>query len=228
MKILFLNCANRKNDYVKKYAKDYNIDMIILAESKNIRNKISCEFNNSFVSKYNYGISVFSNINMNVKDVDYIINDVELQNIIHNDNYKNRILDIAINDYHILAVHIDYGFYNPFAMNKIDEYIRKNKIDMIVGDFNSGYLNDNLDYKKGGIIFQNGYLYFKKYEEMGYINAKKDCGLYSFASKRGNKKFRIDHCFSKNINLNVEYIEDFLNLNVSDHKGILIDFEIER
>ena len=223
MKILFLNCAGRKNVYVNSYIKKNNIDIAILAESKNIRNKMSREYKNSFISTHNYGISIITNQKIKVSEVDYIINDDELKKLINIDNQKERILDISIKNYHILAVHIDYGFYNLFAMNAIKEYLKNHKIDIIIGDFNSGYLNDNLDYKNGGILFQNGYLYFRNYEDMGYVNMKKNCGIYSFESKKSKRKFRIDHCFVKDKKVNVEYIDEFLELKVSDHKGILLE-----
>lgn len=222
MNILYLNCANRKNsDYLEYYLEKNNIDLLILSESNNIKNNIKDIFKYKYVSKYKYGLTVCSNYEFKIKPIEYVIEDSNLN--INNDNYKERIMNIVFNKLSIVGVHIDYGFYNPFAMNALYKYLSMhNNVDIVIGDFNSGYLNDNLDYMNGGIIFQNGFLYFNEFEKLGYCNIGKNKGLYSFVSPRNNKKYRIDHCFSKINNIDVEYIDEFLENNISDHKALLV------
>ena len=56
MKILFLNCANRKDcEYLKNYVISNNVDIVILAESKNVRKELSKEFKYAFLSSYKFG-----------------------------------------------------------------------------------------------------------------------------------------------------------------------------
>lgn len=60
MVIMFLNCANRKiadaiNDYV--VSSDCTIDVIILAEAKNISSIEGFKF--SFMSEYKFGLHIF-------------------------------------------------------------------------------------------------------------------------------------------------------------------------
>lgn len=225
MKILFLNCANRKDCiYLKNYVISNNIDIVILAESKNVRKELSKEFKYTFLSSYKFGLTVLSRIPFKVEDIKYIIDDDRLR--LDNDNYYERILNINIRNLNILAAHVDYGFYNPFAMIAIEEYLNSKDVDIIIGDFNSGFINDNLNYKTGGVLFQNGYLYFKKYEDKGYVDLNKNKGMYSFVTRNKTNFFRIDHCFVKDINLKVKYIDEFLEKNVSDHKGILVEKNI--
>lgn len=224
MKILFLNCDNRRNgQYVIDYVKNNNIDIAILTESKNIRNAMADLFEYSFVSDYKYGLTIASNMPFKSKNIDYLIYDERLRARICNDNYRERVIATEFDNLHIISAHVDYGFYNPFAMDAIDDYINKNDVDIILGSFNSGYINDNLDYQNGGLVFQNGYRYFSKYEQKGFIDPNKDKQMYSFISVRSKRKFRLDHCFIKNIKANVSYVNEFLTLNISDHKGILVE-----
>ena len=122
MKILFLNCANRKNcEYLKNYVISNNVDIVILAESKNVRKELSKEFKYTFLSSYKFGLTVLSKIPFKVEEIKYIIDDDRLR--INNDNYCERVLNINIKNLNILAAHVDYGFYNPFAMIAIEKYL---------------------------------------------------------------------------------------------------------
>jgi endonuclease/exonuclease/phosphatase family metal-dependent hydrolase len=222
MKIFFLNCANRCiYNYLNKYIKLNDVDIVILAESKNVKKEISKDFKYFFLSSYKYGLTILSKFPFKIQEIKYVIDDENLR--IDNNNYKERIFNISVCNLNIVAVHIDYGFYNPFAMNAIEEYLKENDVDIIIGDFNSGYITDNLNYKSSGIIFQNGYLYFKKYEEKGFVDLNKNKKLYSFISRRNNNYFRIDHCFVKNKKIIVEYVDEFLDNKISDHKGIKVE-----
>ncbi len=221
MKIFFLNCNNRGiSDKINELVQDEKLDMVILAESNNILELDG--FTYVFRSQHKLGLRVFSKINFLVEELNYIIDNEKL--LKENTKQYDRLINIQLeNGVSVFATHIDYGWYNPFAMNKLLEEAENRKPNIIIGDFNSGYIEDSIDYETGGIVFQNGYLYFDKLEDMGYVDLLKGKGLYTHINTRSKRRFRIDHCFNKNINDRVTHVDTFLEDKVSDHAGLICE-----
>lgn len=165
----------------------------------------------------------FSKIDFSIDEIPYIIENKMTG--INNDMHRLRVVSISLtNGLKNLATHVDYSWYNPFAMRAIEEYLNKNSscIDVIIGDFNSGYIEDSLDISTGELVFHAGYLYFNRYENLGFVDPLKGKNEFTFISQRSKRRFRIDHCFIKNTEHSVRYIDYFLNKCISDHKAILV------
>ncbi len=223
MKVLFLNCANRKraND-IEQYLINNDIDVAILADAKSISKMRLVEYPYVFESETRFGLFILSKIDFSIKSIDYTIDDIRIN--INPDRHRDRILSIEFSSgYKILAVYVDYGWYNTFAMRCIEDYILKNKVDIIVGDFNSGYIDDNIDLNTGGTVFQNGFLFFKRYEELGFFDPYKGSNTFTHINKVKKRRFRLDHCFIKDKNITVNHVDEFLDKGISDHKGLYIN-----
>jgi len=48
--------------------------------------------------------------------------------------------------------------------------------------------------------------------------------FYSYKHSSGTL-YRLDHCFIKKGNCSVNYVDEFLENRISDHKGILIEYK---
>ena len=222
IKILYLNCANRKNQsQIKQYLLNNNIDIAILADANSIKNLNIDEYPFRFASKYVLGMFILSKYEFSTSSIDYTIDDKRIG--INPDKHQDRLVEIKLTSgLNILAVYVDYGWYNTFAMRAIEDYIKTNDINIIIGDFNSGYIDDNIDLDTGGVKFQNGYLFFDRYEKMGFFDPHKGSGTYTHINQVKKRRFRLDHCFIKDKSIQVEHIDDFLDNNISDHKGLLV------
>lgn len=220
--LLYLNCANRKNkESIKDYLLKNNIDIAVLADANSIKDLDINAFPFRFISKFPLGMVILSKEDFTVSSIDYTINDQRIG--INPNRHKDRIVSITLSSgLKILSVYVDYGWYNTFAMRAIEDYIKSNETDIIVGDFNSGYIDDNIDLDTGGVVFQNGYLFFTRYEDLGFFDPYKGSGTFTHINQVKKRRFRLDHCFIKNAAIKVEHIDEFFDKNISDHKGLLI------
>ena len=229
MKIFFLNCNKRyysswndiRESLRRKSIDIKDIDAFILAEACHFNPK-SEEFEvYDNTKKYKNALKIFSKKTFNEpEEIKYIVENDIIKKRYPDGHHRYRLLNFIVDKIRITAVHVDHGWYNFIAMKALEASIEKFKSDIIIGDFNSGYISDCLDVQEGGLIFQNGLLFFSKYETLGYTDPLKNSDEYTFINKRSNRKFRIDHCFiKKTSNYEVKYID---TLDISDHKGILV------
>ena len=223
MRILFLNCANRKHiNEIKDYLFSNSIDVAILADSNCISKMPIEDYPFKFVSENRFGLFILSKIDFLVESLKYTIDDNRIG--IDPDKHKDRVINIKLeNNFNILSAYVDYGWYNTFAMRCIEDYVESNNVDMIVGDFNSGYIDDNLDLNTGGIVFQNGFLFFTRYEKLGYFDPYKGTNTFTHINQAKKRRFRLDHCFIKDKNIRVNHVDEFLENGISDHKGLLME-----
>lgn len=228
MKILFLNCNKRTKRFLaslEKWVKRHHVDIVILAEAC----YFDCVFDAypyTFVvedKSYRNALKVFAKYPFNIEEINYTVdNDIVKQKFAEN-MQRYRLLNLDFHDFRMTAVYVTAGWYNYLAMRALEDNLPFFKPDLILGDFNSGYVDDDL-HAPSSLIFMNGFLFFNRFEKMGYVDRQKGLGLYSYKSKVRDNAFRIDHCFMKaDKNYKVSYVLEFLEKNISDHAGVLVE-----
>ena len=226
MKIFFLNCNKRTDKFlapVYKWVKRNKPDVIVLAEA--------CYFDCSFDGYYSFvpedkayknALKVFARQKFAVEELNYVVHH-DIVALKYPENLQRfRLLNLDFGDWRMTAVYVTSGWYNYLAMRQIQKAMLEFSPDLVLGDFNSGYVNDDLQ-APSSIIFLNEFLFFNEFENLRYFDPKKNSGEYSFKGRIGGHKFRIDHCFVRQgKKYEVSYLQEFLDNGISDHAGVLV------
>jgi hypothetical protein len=208
--VYYQNCKKRKANQlaILEYAIKENPELIILSEASSFDFKIFRDYKFQYLSNNKSGLNIFSNYELQLEFIQF--ESKESRN-------KDRIALIKFDNIHIIAVHIPAETnYHYQAMDKLLG-LDLTEIDLIVGDFNTGYRTDS---DINGIQFKSGDKNFPLLESNGFINYGKGQGIKSYRNNRNGNLVRIDHAFIKNSCTKVEYVY-FLSEGF-DHKGIKV------
>ena len=211
IKVYYQNCKKRKAnaETVIKFADINNIDILILAEASSFDFSNFNNYRFKYISKSKSGLNILSKIEL---ELNYIQFDETME------RNKDRLVLVKFEEYQLIAVHIPADTkYHYLEMKKLVN-LDLSKVEVIVGDFNTGY---SFDSDKDAVQFKSGEIHFPVLEKMGFINYGKNKGYRTYRNNRNGKLVRIDQVFHKSKSVKPEYIE-FLD-DSFDHKGILLN-----
>jgi hypothetical protein len=208
--VYYQNCKKRKANQldILEYAFKDKPDLIILAEASSFDFKLFKDYKFQYLSNNKSGLNILSKFELQLEFIQF--ESKESRN-------KDRIALIKFDNIHIIAVHIPAETnYHYQAMDKLLG-LDLTEIDLIVGDFNTGYRTDS---DVNGIQFKSGDRNFPLLESIGFTNHGKGKGIKSYRNNLNGNLVRIDHAFIKNSSTKIEYI-DFISEGF-DHKGIKV------
>jgi hypothetical protein len=208
--VYYQNCKKRKANQlaILEYANKEKPDLIILAEACSFDFKLFKNYKFHYLSNNKNGLNIVSNIKLKIEFIQFDTKE---------NRNKHRIALIRLDSIHIIAVHIPAETnYHYQAMEKLVSLDLK-MIDLILGDFNTGYKTDS---DINGIQFKSGDKNFLLLESIGLTNYGKGKGIKSYRNNRNGNLVRIDHAFIKKSSTKIEYV-DLLSEGF-DHKGIKV------
>ena len=228
LKIFYLVCGDKVNFNKELVAKikQHDYDVVFLAHASKLIDNITKDLPGYYVNKSSSerGISVLSKTPFTIIDVDYKINHPKIDALYQMDQYKERLLLVEVCGKEIVVVNAPH--HKPFKqiyMVKLTSLVKQEKPSLVIGNFNTGYLEDALD--EEGFVFTTGLLTFDTLEKLGYVDLNKNQGSYSCDTL--GKRERLDHAFFKHPYecLESRYI-DMIKLGF-DHKGMQVKLKNE-
>lgn len=222
MKVFYLDCGGKATftkHLINKIAK-HDYDLIFLADAYNMMENIeNCFPEYQFYnSKYKLGINILAKGKFSFMEIPHKTDHPLVDKKYTMDKYEERLFLVEYQNSKFLVVKAPkHKPYKQIFMVQVIEITRKINPDIIIGNFNTGYLEDALntdDFK-----FTTGFIGFTSLENLGYNDYNKNNGEYSFETERGDLE-RIDHAFSNKPLVESKYI-DMLSFGF-DHKGIQI------
>jgi hypothetical protein len=208
--IYYQNCKKRKANQlaILEYAFNEEPELIILAEASSFDFKLFKDYKFQYLSNNKSGLNILSKFELQLEFIQF---DTK-----QNRN-KDRIALIKFDNIQIIAVHIPAETnYHYQAMERLVG-LDLIEIDLILGDFNTGYKTDS---DVNGIQFKSGDKNFLLLESTGFTNYGNGRGIKSYRNSRNGRLVRIDHAFIKNSSTKIEYV-DFLSEGF-DHKGLKV------
>jgi hypothetical protein len=208
--VYYQNCKKRKANQldILEYAFKEKPELIILAEASSFDFKLFKNYNFKYLSNSKGGLNILSKFELELEHFQFDTKE---------NRNKDRIALIKFDKIQIIAVHIPAETnYHYQAIEKLIS-LNLTMIDLIVGDFNTGYRSDS---DVNGIQFNSGERNFPILESIGFTNHGKGKGIKSYRNNLNGNLVRIDHAFIKYSSTKIEYI-DFISEGF-DHKGIKV------